>query len=84
MLCWRKLDVVQIAASHSIHYPFNRFLALPSTQSGWGKGVRFHLMPIPFNEDDDDGVGNPKCMGSFAVTGLAGKKTKDGAGSQHK
>ena len=43
-------------------------------------------MPMlhPFNEDDDDGVGNPKCMGSFAVTGLAGKKTKDGAGSQHK
>ena len=43
-------------------------------------------MPMlhPFNEDDDDDVGNPKCMGSFAVTGLAGKKTKDGAGSRHK
>ena len=68
MLLCRRKTCTNCSTPHGVApllFPFNRFLASPPTNS--------HA-----NEDDDDG--NPKCMGSFDVTWLAGKKTKDGRG----
>ena len=64
--------LVQIAAPHMgwPHSSFHSIDFLPPTQSN------SHA-----NEDDDDG--NPKCMGSFDVTGLA-RRQKMVGGSQHK
>ena len=69
-LCRRK-TCTNCSTPHGVApllFPFNRFLASPPTNS--------HA-----NEDDDDG--NPKCMGSFDVTGLA-RRQKMVGGSQHK
>ena len=69
-LCRRK-TCTNCSTPHGVTpllFPFNRFLASPPTNS--------HA-----NEDDDDG--NPKCMGSFDVTGLA-RRQKMVGGSQHK
>ena len=64
--------LIQIAAPHMgwPHSSFHSIDFLPPTQSN------SHA-----NEDDDDG--NPKCMGSFDVTGLA-RRQKMVGGSQHK
>ena len=69
-LC-RKKTCTNCSTPHGVApllFPFNRFLASPPTNS--------HA-----NEDDDDG--NPKCMGSFDVTGLARRQKMVGR-SQHK